>query len=78
MTSRIITKAQAHDMANQLASMGGTPEGELGGVEVVPPALRTRVCVSGSAEAFADGASRWLGYRPAVERVDLRSVGQAF
>jgi glutamate racemase len=61
-----------------LASMGGMPEGELAAVEVVSPAERTRVCVSGSAEAFADGASRWLGYRPAVERVDLRSVGQAF
>jgi glutamate racemase len=47
-------------------------------VEVVSPAERTRVCVSGSAEAFAEGASRWLGYRPTVERVDLRSVGQAF
>jgi glutamate racemase len=58
-----------------LASMGGMPEGELSGVQVVPPADRTRVCVSGCAEAFADGASRWLGYRPAVERVDLRSVG---
>jgi len=58
-----------------LASMGGMPEGELSGVAVVPPADRTRVCVSGCAEAFADGASRWLGYRPAVERVDLRSVG---
>jgi len=61
-----------------LASMGGLPEGELAAVEVVSPAERTRVCVSGSADAFADGASRWLGYRPAVERVDLRSVGQAF
>jgi len=57
-----------------LASMGGMPEGELGGVEVLPPALRTRVCVSGQAGAFAEAASRWLGYRPAVERVDLRSV----
>jgi glutamate racemase len=61
-----------------LASMGGMPEGELGAVEVVSPAERTRVCVSGCADAFADGASRWLGYRPSVERVDLRSVGQAF
>jgi len=61
-----------------LASMGGMPEGELAAVEVVTPAERTRVCVSGSAEAFADGASRWLGYRPAVEQVDLRSMGQAF
>ncbi len=61
-----------------LASMGGMPEGELGAVEVVSPAELTRVCVSGCADAFADGASRWLGYRPAVERVDLRSVGQAF
>jgi glutamate racemase len=58
-----------------LASMGGMPEGELSGVEVVHPARRTRVCVSGCAEAFADGANRWLGYRPSVERVDLRSVG---
>ena len=38
-----------------LASMGGMPEGELGGVEVVPPALRTRVCVSGQA-----GAVGWV------------------
>jgi hypothetical protein len=37
MTSRIITKAQAHDMANQLASMGGTKETTETGIVVKAP-----------------------------------------
>jgi len=37
MTTRIITKAQAHDMANQLASMGGTKETSETGIVVKAP-----------------------------------------
>ena len=37
MTTRIITKAQAHDMANQLTSMGGTKETSETGIVVKAP-----------------------------------------
>jgi len=37
MTTRIITKAQAHDMANQLASMGGIKETTETGIVVKTP-----------------------------------------
>jgi len=41
MTTRIITKAQAHDMANQLASLGGTKETTETGIVVKAPNGKT-------------------------------------
>ena len=41
MATRIITKAQAHDMANQLASLGGTKETTDTGIVVKAPNGKT-------------------------------------
>ena len=41
MTTRIISKAQAHDMANQLASLGGTKETTETGITVKAPNGKT-------------------------------------
>lgn len=54
-----------------LGSLGDEPEGELRAAPVPPHDQRVRLCVTGSAEAFARGAAGWLGHCPAVEQVDL-------
>jgi len=61
-----------------LASLGDAPEADLALAAVIPPQQRSRLCVTGCADTFADGASRWLGHRPTVEQVDLRSNDHAF
>ena len=61
-----------------LASLGDAPEADLASAAVIPPHQRSRLCVTGCADTFADGASRWLGLRPTVEQVDLRSNDHAF
>ena len=61
-----------------LASLGDAPEADLASAAVIPPQQRSRLCVTGCADTFADGASRWLGHRPTVEQVDLRSNDHAF
>lgn len=61
-----------------LASLGDAPEADLTSAAVIPPPQRSRLCVTGCADTFADAASRWLGHRPTVERVNLRSIDHAF
>ena len=61
-----------------LASLGDAPEAEWQGGPQTPPLQRTRFCVTGPAEAFATAATTWLGSRPRVQRVDLRSPARAF
>jgi glutamate racemase len=39
---------------------------------------RTRICVTGEAEAFAAAATTWLGWRPQVRTVSLQSPARAF
>jgi len=61
-----------------LASLGDAPEADLALDAVIPAQQRSRLCVTGCPEAFAAGASAWLGHRPSVSQVDLRSAGRAF
>jgi glutamate racemase len=61
-----------------LASLGDAPEADLALDAVIPAQQRSRLCVTGCPEAFAAGASAWLGHRPNVNQVDLRSAGRAF
>ena len=61
-----------------LASLGDAPEADLALDAVIPAQQRSRLCVTGCPEAFAAGASGWLGHRPTVDQVDLRSAGGAF
>jgi len=61
-----------------LASLGDAPEADLALDAVIPAQQRSRLCVTGCPEAFAAGASGWLGHRPSVNQVDLRSAGRAF
>ncbi len=44
------------------------------GLASTRPALPTRFCVSGDAQAFSQAARRWLGVAPPVERVMLPRV----
>jgi glutamate racemase len=61
-----------------LASLGDSPEAEQPLNPVEAAAVPARVCVTGCASSFAAAAHRWLGHRPDVSWVDLRSAGQAF
>ena len=61
-----------------LASLGDAPEADLAADAVIPAQQRSRLCVTGCPDAFAAGASQWLGHRPAVNQVDLRSASRAF
>jgi len=61
-----------------LASLGDAPEADLALDAVIPAEQRSRLCVTGCPDAFASGASAWLGHRPTVNQVDLRSAGRAF
>jgi glutamate racemase len=70
--------AAAQRLGSLLANLGDPPEVECEGEPVSPPMERSRYCVTGSAEAFADAASTWLGARPAVRSVSLQSPARAF
>ena len=61
-----------------LASLGDAPEADLALDAVIPAQQRSRLCVTGCPESFAAGASAWLGHRPSVNQVDLRSACKAF
>lgn len=70
--------AAAHRLGPLLASLGDAPEVEQEGEPVEPPLRRSRFCVTGSADAFADAATAWLGSRPSVRQVSLQSPARAF
>jgi glutamate racemase len=70
--------AAAQRLGPLLANLGDPPEVECEGDPVSPPMERSRYCVTGSAEAFADAAATWLGARPAVRSVSLQSPARAF
>ena len=70
--------AAAQRLGPLLASLGDMPEVEQDEVLVEPPMQRTRFCVTGAAEAFADAATTWLGCRPQVRSVSLQSPARAF
>ena len=70
-------KAAALRLGPLLASLGDVPEVE--SVEpVAPPMLRTRFCVTGTAESFAEAATAWLGTRPPVRTISLQSLVRSF
>jgi glutamate racemase len=58
-----------------LASLGDSPEAEQPLNPAEAAAVPARVCVTGCATSFAAAAQRWLGHRPEVSWVDLRSAG---
>jgi glutamate racemase len=58
-----------------LASLGDSPEAEQTLSSADAPPVGSRVCVTGCASSFAAAAQRWLGHRPEVSWVDLRSAG---
>jgi glutamate racemase len=70
--------AAAQRLGPLLANLGDPPEVECEGDPISPPMERSRYCVTGSAEAFADAAATWLGARPAVRSVSLQSPARAF
>jgi len=70
--------AAAQRLGPLLANLGDPPEVECEGDPVSPPMVRSRYCVTGSAEAFADAAATWLGARPSVRSVSLQSPTRAF
>ncbi|MEX1316447.1 MAG: glutamate racemase [Synechococcaceae cyanobacterium] len=77
--TRLIDPAEAAvaRLGPLLASLGDLPESEQG-LTLVPTASEsTRLCVTGCPDSFAASAHTWLGRRPAVERVSLRSAGRA-
>ncbi|MBE9171537.1 glutamate racemase [Cyanobium sp. LEGE 06143] len=61
-----------------LGSLGESPEVERRTELVLPLQQRSRLCVTGCPDTFAAGAEDWLGHRPAVEHVDLRTAARAF
>jgi glutamate racemase len=78
--TRLVDPAEAavERLGPLLANLGDLPEGEQAsrpGDRLLPEA---RLCVTGCPFSFADAALRWLGRRPAVQQVDLRSAGCAF
>ena len=78
--------ATAQRLGPLLASLGEEPQhrpgsqsAEAGAAsEPLPVAQRTRICVTGEAEAFAEAATTWLGWRPQVRTVSLQSPARAF
>lgn len=66
--------ATAQRLGPLLASLGEEP------LAPQPPSVeqRTRICVTGEAEAFAEAATAWLGWRPQVRTVSLQSPARAF
>jgi glutamate racemase len=71
-------EAAAERLGPLLGSLGEPPEVERQGESVVPAVQRSRLCVTGCPDTFATGAEDWLGHRPSVERVALRSAAGAF
>jgi glutamate racemase len=78
--TRLVDPAEAavERLGPLLASLGDLPEVERAQISPDAAPGLSRVCVTGCAESFARAAHHWLGHRPAVEQVDLRSVGCAF
>lgn len=78
--TRLVDPAEAavERLGPLLANLGDLPEGEQAGAESEAGLPQARVCVTGCAGSFAEAARRWLGRRPAVQQVDLRSAGCAF
>ncbi|MEB3331420.1 MAG: glutamate racemase [Synechococcaceae cyanobacterium] len=70
--------AAAQRLGPLLASLGDAPEVDRGSEPVRPALQRTRFCVTGDPHNFAEAARGWLGSRPDVARVDLRSAVRAF
>ncbi len=70
--------AAAQRLGPLLANLGDPPEVECQGEPVSPPMARSRYCVTGSAEDFAEAAAAWLGDRPKVRTVSLQSPARAF
>ena len=70
--------AAAKRLGPLLASLGDAPEVEQEGTPVEPPMWRSRFCVTGAAEPFAEAATSWLGDRPDVRTVSLQSPARAF
>ena len=70
---RLVDPAEAavQRLGPLLASLGDAPEGELLDEPVLAPLERTRLCVTGCAQAFARSASAWLDFCPSVEQVGL-------
>ena len=77
---RLVDPAEAavQRLGPLLATLGDAPEADLQAAAVIPPQQRSRLCVTGCPDTFADAASRWLGHRPTVQQVDLRSIDHAF
>jgi len=71
-------KAAVERLGPLLASLGDSPEAEQPLNPAEAAAVCARVCVTGCASSFASAAQRWLGHRPEVSWVDLRSAGEAF
>jgi len=70
--------AAAQRLGPLLANLGDPPEVECEGDPISPLMERSRYCVTGSAEAFAEAAATWLGERPSVRSVSLQSPARAF
>jgi len=70
---RLVDPAEAavQRLGPLLASLGDVPEGERTGEPVLAPLQRTRLCVTGCADAFAQSAAAWLDPCPSVEQVAL-------
>jgi glutamate racemase len=70
---RLVDPAEAavQRLGPLLASLGDVPEGERSSEPVLAPLQRTRLCVTGCADAFARSAAAWLDSCPRVERVAL-------
>jgi len=65
--------ATAARLGPLLGSLGDQPEGELLEAPLPPCDQRLRLCVTGCAQAFAQGAAAWLGHTPRVEQVNLEA-----
>ncbi|MFM7634500.1 MAG: glutamate racemase [Cyanobacteriota bacterium] len=73
---RLVDPAEAavQRLGPLLASLGDVPEGERIDEPVPTPMERTRLCVTGCADAFAKSAAVWLNFQPGVERICLRDT----
>ena len=66
--------ATAQRLGPLLASLGEAPEVEQPWQPETSPLQRTRFCVTGCVETFSHAATNWLGTRPGVQAVNLRSA----
>jgi glutamate racemase len=69
--------AAAQRLGPLLASLGDVPEVEQRD-PITPTMERSRFCVTGPADAFAEAATTWLGSRPPVRTVSLQSPARAY